>query len=75
MAKSSKHRKHNFVLTSGSMWLTQQSRSQVQVSAGYHCMRSNLGQVIYTYVPLSPSSITYYNILAELLASIHGLAV
>ena len=29
-------------------------------SAGREMLRNNLGQVVYTYVPLSPSSITWY---------------
>jgi len=38
------------------------SRSQVQIllEAMLHNKTNNLGQVVYTYVPLSPSSITWY---------------
>ena len=35
------------------------SRSQVQILLEAS-LRSNLRQVVYTYVPLSPSSITWY---------------
>jgi len=35
------------------------SRSQVQILLG-STLRHNLRQVVYTYVPLSPSSITWY---------------
>ena len=35
------------------------SRSQVQILLGA-TLRNNLKQVVYTYVPLSPSSITWY---------------
>ena len=35
------------------------SRSQVQILLGA-ALRNNLRQVVYTYVPLSPSSITWY---------------
>ena len=35
------------------------SRSQVQILFGA-TLRNNLRQVVYTYVPLSPSSITWY---------------
>ena len=35
------------------------SRSQVQILLGA-TLRNNLRQVVYTYVPLSPSSITWY---------------
>ena len=35
------------------------NRSQVQILLEV-TMRNNLGQVVYTYVPLSPSSITWY---------------
>ena len=35
------------------------SRSWFQILFGA-TMRNNLGQVVYTYVPLSPSSITWY---------------
>ena len=35
------------------------SRSQVQILLEA-TLRNNLGQVVYTYVPLSPSSITWY---------------
>ena len=35
------------------------SRSQVQILLG-KTLRNNLRQVVYTYVPLSPSSITWY---------------
>ena len=34
-------------------------RSQVQILLGA-TLRNNLRQVVYTYVPLSPSSITWY---------------
>ena len=33
--------------------------SCVQIYSGQK-LRNNLGQVVYTYVPLSPSSITWY---------------
>jgi len=35
------------------------STSQVQILLGA-MLRNNLGQVVYTYVPLSPSSIIWY---------------
>ena len=35
------------------------NRLQVQILLGA-VLRNNLGQVVYTYVPLSPSSITRY---------------
>ena len=35
------------------------SRSRVQILFRA-TLRNNLGQVVYTYVPLSPSSITWY---------------
>jgi len=35
------------------------SRSRVQILLEA-MLRNNLGQVVYTYVPLSPSSITWY---------------
>ena len=35
------------------------SRSRVQILLEA-TLRNNLGQVVYTYVPLSPSSITWY---------------
>ena len=35
------------------------SRSQVQILLGA-TLRNKLRQVVYTYVPLSPSSITWY---------------
>jgi len=35
------------------------SRSLVQILLEA-TLRNNLGQVVYTYVPLSPSSITWY---------------
>ena len=35
------------------------SRSRVQILLEA-VLRNNLGQVVYTYVPLSPSSITWY---------------
>jgi len=35
------------------------NRSQVQILLEV-TLRNNLGQVVYTYVPLSPSSITWY---------------
>jgi len=35
------------------------SRSQIQILLGT-TLRNNLGQVVHTYVPLSPSSITWY---------------
>ena len=35
------------------------SRSQVQILLEA-TLRNNLGQVVYTYVPLSPNSITWY---------------
>jgi len=35
------------------------NRSQVQILLDV-MLRNNLGQVVYTYVPLSPSSITWY---------------
>ena len=34
------------------------SRSRVQILLGA-TLRNNLGQVVHTYVPLSPSSITW----------------
>ena len=36
------------------------SRSQVQILLEV-TLRNNLRQVVYTYVPLSPSSITWYH--------------
>ena len=35
------------------------SRSRVQILLGA-MLRNNLGQVVYIYMPLSPSSITWY---------------
>jgi len=35
------------------------NRSWVQILLGAK-LRNNLGQVVYAYVPLSPSSITWY---------------
>ena len=35
------------------------NRSQVQILLEV-TLRNNVGQVVYTYVPLSPSSITWY---------------
>ena len=35
------------------------NRSRVQILLGA-TLRNNLGQVVYTYVPLSQSSITWY---------------
>jgi len=40
-------------------WTCDQYRSRVQILLGA-TLRNNLGQVVYTYVPLTPSSITWY---------------
>jgi len=44
--------------TGKAFWLAI-SRSRVQILLEA-TLRNNLGQVVYTYVPLSPSSITWY---------------
>ena len=45
-------------VTGKAFWLAI-SRSQVQILLDA-TLRNNLRQVVYTYVPLSPSSITWY---------------
>ena len=42
-------------------WACDQHRSRVQILLEA-TLRNNLGQVVHTYVPLSPSSITWYQL-------------